>query len=102
LRAAEAYNSSEPVNLGSGEEIPIRDLVQTIAELTGFTGAIRWDASKPNGQPRRKLDTSRAQAAFGFRAQTPFRIGLAQTIAWYQAQQGGATIEAALLDKKAG
>jgi GDP-L-fucose synthase len=87
LLAAERYNADAPVNLGSSEEISIRDLVCTIAHLTGFTGAVRWDQSKPNGQPRRKLDTSRAQAAFGFRAQTPFQEGVVHTIAWYRAQQ---------------
>lgn len=84
LLAAEAYNSSEPVNLGSSDEITIRELVQTIARLTGFTGALHWDRSKPNGQPRRKLETSRARTAFGFSAQTPFAEGLARTIQWYE------------------
>lgn len=85
--AAESYSGSEPVNVGSGREIAIRDLVTLICELTGFRGEIRWDASKPDGQPRRCLDTTRAQASFGFRAETPFREGLTETIAWYEAHR---------------
>ena len=81
--ATERYNSSEPVNIGSGFEISIKDLTETIARLTGFTGTIRWDTSKPNGQPRRKLDTTRAREAFGFEAKTDFEEGLKRTIAWY-------------------
>ncbi|MEZ4736430.1 MAG: GDP-L-fucose synthase [Caldilineaceae bacterium] len=84
LLAAEHYNSSEPVNLGSSEEISIRDLLQTIARLTGFSGRIVWDTTKPNGQPRRKLDVSRATEHFGFTAETPFEEGLQRTIAWYR------------------
>ncbi len=84
LLAAERYNGSEPVNLGSGFEISIRDLAMTIARLTGFGGAIVWDVSKPNGQPRRKLDVSRARDSFGFQAQTDFETGLRRTITWYQ------------------
>ena len=84
LRAAEQYNDSEPVNLGSSAEISIRDLLQTIARLTGFTGRIIWDTTKPNGQPRRKLDVSRAKARFDFEAQTPFEEGLRRTIDWYR------------------
>jgi GDP-L-fucose synthase len=84
LLAAERYNDSLPVNLGSGSEISIKDLVQTIAHLTGFTGKILWDRTKPNGQPRRMLDTGRAERAFGFRAKTEFSTGLARTVAWYQ------------------
>jgi len=84
LLAAEHYDSSEPVNLGSGEEISIRDLAEKIAELTGFEGRLIWDTSKPNGQPRRALDTSKAEALFGFRAQMPFEEGLRRTIAWYR------------------
>ena len=85
--AAERYNESEPVNLGSGMEISIRDLVETIARLTGFQGDIVWDASKPNGQPRRQLDVQRAEQYFGFRAHTSFEEGLRRTIEWYK-QQG--------------
>lgn len=87
LLAAERYDSSDPVNLGSGEEILIRDLANTVAQATGYTGAIAWDASQPNGQPRRLLDTSRAQERFGFVAKTPFAEGLAKTIAWYLEQR---------------
>jgi len=77
------YDKPEPVNLGSGMEISIRDLAVTIAKMTGFTGEIVWDASKPNGQPRRCLDVTRAEQEFGFRAATPFDVGLKQTIEWY-------------------
>ena len=85
LLAAERYNRSEPVNLGSAYEISIGDLLEMIARLTGFDGKIVWDTSKPNGQPRRKLDTMRAERYFGFRAHTPFEEGLRQTIEWYRA-----------------
>jgi GDP-L-fucose synthase len=84
LLAAEHYNKPEPVNLGSGREISIRDLAALIAKLTGFTGEIRWDPSKPDGQPRRCLDTERARREFGFEAKTPFEEGLRRTIAWYE------------------
>jgi GDP-L-fucose synthase len=84
LLAAERYNDSWPVNLGSGCEISIKELVETIAYLTGFRGQIVWDSTKPNGQPRRMLETSRAERAFGFRANTDFRTGLARTVAWYR------------------
>jgi len=83
LRATAAYESDEPLNLGSGVEISIRDLTHTIAELTGFEGEVRWDETKPDGQPRRSLDTSRAKETIGFEAQTPFREGLQATIDWY-------------------
>jgi GDP-L-fucose synthase len=82
--AAEHYNDSEPVNLGSGLEISIKELVELIAELTGFKGRLVWDATKPDGQPRRRLDTDRAKQTFGFCAQTDFREGLRRTIAWYR------------------
>lgn len=81
--AAERYDRPEPVNLGSGSEISIRELVELIARLTGFQGRILWDPTKPNGQPRRSLDTSRA-SAFGFKAKTPLEEGLRRTIAWYR------------------
>ena len=81
--ATEKYNSSEPVNIGAGFEISIKDLTETVARLTGFEGSIRWDTSKPNGQPRRKLDTTRAREAFGFEAKTDFEEGLRRTIDWY-------------------
>lgn len=86
LLAAEQYDGDEPVNLGSGNEIAIRDLVVLIAELTGFKGEIVWDRTKPDGQPRRGLDVSRAAERFGFRARTDFREGLRRTIAWYREQ----------------
>ncbi len=81
--ATEKYNKSEPVNLGSGFEISIKDLADSIAMLTGFKGRITWDISKPDGQPRRRLDTSRAEREFGFRAKTKFEEGLKITIEWY-------------------
>ena len=84
--ATERYDEPEPVNIGTGVEISIRELAEMIAELCGFDGRIEWDTSKPNGQPRRCLDTSRAFDAFGFRARTSFREGLARTIAWYREQ----------------
>jgi GDP-L-fucose synthase len=83
LLAAEKYNSSEPVNLGSGMEISIKDLITLIAKLTGFKGELVWDTSKPNGQPRRRLDVSRAEREFGFKAQVDFEEGLRRTIDWY-------------------
>jgi GDP-L-fucose synthase len=82
--AAERYSGRDPVNLGTGEEISIRRLAELIAELTGFEGEIEWDASMPNGQPRRSLDASRARELFGFEAHTPLRVGLERTIAWYR------------------
>ena len=84
ITAAEKYNGGEPVNLGSGQEISIKDLLELIARLTGFEGRIVWDTTKPNGQPRRALDTSRAADYFGWRASTPFEDGLRETIAWYR------------------
>jgi GDP-L-fucose synthase len=81
--AAERYDGNEPVNLGSGMEISIKDLVELIAELMEFKGEIRWDKTKPDGQPRRMLDVSRAEKEFGFRAKTDFREGLKRTIDWY-------------------
>jgi GDP-L-fucose synthase len=82
--ATEDYDGGEPVNIGAGFEISIRDLTTLVADLCAFRGCITWDRSKPNGQPRRCLDTSRAAALFGFRATTDLRDGLARTIAWYQ------------------
>jgi GDP-L-fucose synthase len=84
LLAAERYNGSEPVNLGSGFEISIRDLAELIVHLTGFKGKLTWDTSKPNGQPRRCLDISRAEKYFGFNAQVKFEEGLSKTIEWYE------------------
>jgi len=83
LLAAEHYDGPEPVNLGSGMEISIRDLAQLIARLSGFQGDIVWDTTKPNGQPRRALDTSKAEKLFGFRSRMPFEEGLRRTIVWY-------------------
>jgi GDP-L-fucose synthase len=83
--ATERYDGAEPVNVGAGSEITIRDLVALISELTGFRGDIRWDSTKPDGQPRRKLDTSRAVEAFGFSSQIGFREGLRETIGWWVA-----------------
>jgi GDP-L-fucose synthase len=83
ILAAERYDSSEPVNLGTGDEISIKDLAAQIAQIVGFAGRFRWNASQPNGQPRRRLDTSRARERFGFVAQTPLAEGLRQTVAWY-------------------
>jgi len=85
IAAAEHYNGADPVNLGSGEEISIRELTQKVAALTGFQGEIVWDESKPNGQPRRCLDITRAEREFGFRSQTSLDHGLRETIAWYRA-----------------
>lgn len=82
--ATERYNQPEPVNLGAGFEIAIKDLAEMIARLTGFNGRIVWDTTKPNGQPRRSLDTSRAEKYFGFKAKTNFEEGLIQTINWYR------------------
>jgi len=87
ILATEQYDGPDPVNVGSGFEISVRDLVQLIAQLTGFHGAVRWDVGQPNGQPRRRLDTSRAEQAFGFRATTDFRTGLERTITWYESAQ---------------
>jgi GDP-L-fucose synthase len=86
VAAAERYDGGEPVNLGSGEEIAIRDLADLVAVETGYSGVIRWDTSKPNGQPRRRLDVSRAERLFGWRAATPLREGLKKTVAWYRAE----------------
>jgi GDP-L-fucose synthase len=87
LLATEKYNSPEPVNIGAGMETSIRDLAGLIAKLTGFQGVIVWDSTKPDGQPRRSLDTTRAAEQFGFRAHVPFEAGLQQTIEWYRASR---------------
>ncbi|MFN8528283.1 MAG: GDP-L-fucose synthase [Anaerolineae bacterium] len=87
LLATERYNGDEPVNLGSGQEVSIKALTELVAELVGFNGEVVWDASKPDGQPRRALDTSRAETLFGFRAQTPFREGMRRLVDWYLNQQ---------------
>jgi GDP-L-fucose synthase len=87
--ATERYDKPEPVNIGAGFEISIKDLVQLITDLTGFKGSIRWDASKPGGQPRRCLDVGRAELEFGFRARTSFEEGLQRTVEWYRNYRGG-------------
>ena len=84
LLAAEHYNSSEPVNLGSGFEISIKELAELIAKLTGFEGELVWDTTKPNGQPRRALDVSKAEELFGFQARMVLEEGLCLTIEWYR------------------
>jgi len=84
LLATEKYNKSDPINLGTDLEIPIKDLAELIARLVGFEGKIKWDTSKPDGQPRRKLDTSRAEREFGFKAEMDFEEGLRRTIEWYR------------------
>lgn len=85
--AAERYDGPDPVNLGTDEELPIRDLVGLIARATGFAGEIRWDTSKPDGQPRRRVDPSRAASSFGFKAEVPFADGLRRTVDWYLAHR---------------
>lgn len=87
LTASEQYNSSDPVNLGSGYEISIKDLTEMVIRLTGFEGKLVWDTEKPNGQPRRGLDVSRAKERFGWSAQTPFEEGMKRTIAWFKANR---------------
>ena len=86
VRAADSYDSPEPVNIGSGHEIAISTLAKEIRDLVGFKGEILWDAGMPDGQPRRRLDTSRAEREFGFRAKTDLRQGLESTIAWWAAK----------------
>lgn len=89
LLAAERYDQPEPVNIGAGFEISIRDLAELISRITGFPGRITWDGSKPDGQPRRMLDTSRAEREFGFRASTGFEQGLRRTVEWYRRRESG-------------
>jgi GDP-L-fucose synthase len=93
--AAERYDGSEPVNVGAGKEISIRDLAELVAELSGFSGQIRWDESMPNGQARRSLDASRAKELFGFEARTSLRTGLERTIAWYRERVPHSSLHAA-------
>ena len=85
--ATEHYNKPDPVNIGAGFEISIKDLVELIAKLMGFNGEIKWDSTKPDGQPRRMLDTSKAEKEFGFKAKTSFEEGLSKTIEWYTQQK---------------
>ncbi|HSI35509.1 MAG TPA: GDP-L-fucose synthase [Tepidisphaeraceae bacterium] len=92
VRALEKYDSPEPMNLGNGREVTIKQAIETIAKLVGFTGRIEWDATKPDGQPRRCLDVSRARAAIGFEAATPFDEGLRKTIAWFVENRGRARV----------
>lgn len=94
LLAAELYDSPDPVNLGSGEELAIKELAEMIARLVGFEGELRWDPSKPDGQPRRKVDTTRAEKAFGFTSSTGVEDGLRATIDWYLANREAAESEA--------
>lgn len=91
LDATERYNDSEPVNLGSGMEISIRELVETIADVTGFDGDVEWDTSKPDGQMHRRLDVSRAKEYFDWEATTGFEDGLRRTVEWYEQHQGAIT-----------
>ena len=90
--AMEEYDSPEPMNLGNGQEITIRQAIETIAELAGFTGKITWDSSKPDGQPRRCLDVERARREIGFVARTNFRDGLHKTIDWFIAHRNEARL----------
>jgi GDP-L-fucose synthase len=92
LLAARSYDVPEPVNLGTGKEISIRELAESVADVTGFEGRIVWDESMPNGQPRRSLDASRAKELFGFEARTPLREGLERTVAWYRASRSPAAV----------
>jgi GDP-L-fucose synthase len=94
VAAAELYDSDQPANLGTDHELPIRELVGIIVELVGFEGEIRWDASRPDGQPRRGVDGSRAEREFGFKATTPFAEGLERTLAWYLANRDEAEARA--------
>jgi GDP-L-fucose synthase len=86
IAATDKYNKSEPVNIGAGFEISIKNLVELIVELTDYRGKIAWNTSKPDGQPRRMLDTTRAFEEFGFKAKTGFREGLMKTVEWYRTQ----------------
>src|SRR6202030_4294765 len=83
LVSAERYDGADPVNVGSGQEISIRDLVKLVNEIVGYGGEVVWDTTRPNGQPRRKLDTSRATQYFGFRSKTSLHDGLRRTVEWY-------------------
>jgi len=96
--ATERYEGSDPVNIGSGMEITIKELVTLLAQLVGFTGTVHWDTTKPNGQPRRSLDVSRAEGSFGFTAGTNFELGLRRTVEWWAAQatSGAAPLPAAV------
>jgi GDP-L-fucose synthase len=93
LLAAERYDGPDPVNLGTGAEISIRDLAELVRTATGYEGSIVWDTTKPGGQPRRALDTSRAEALFGFRARVPLREGIDRTVAWYRSARPVGVVE---------
>jgi len=99
LLATERYSKPEPVNIGVGFEIKIKDLVKLIAELTGFRGEIRWDMSKPDGQPRRRLDVSKAKREFGFEAKVDFGEGLKRTLAWYESSMAEIKAKRASVEK---
>jgi GDP-L-fucose synthase len=94
LLATERYEGDEPVNLGADNELPVRDLVHLVAKATGFDGEIRWDTTKPDGQPRRRVDATRARERFGFTASTPFDEGLRRTVAWYLENRAAAEARA--------
>ncbi len=100
MRAAASYNESEPVNLGTGSEIKISELVRLIAKLTRFEGEIKWQHDKPDGQPRRRLDVSRAFEKFDFRAQMPLEEGLRRTVEWYETSQSGRDAQEISGDKR--
>ena len=87
--AAERYDGADPVNLGAAREISIRELAELIADVTGYEGGITWDSSKPNGQPRRSVDATRARELFGFEAKTSLREGIERTVAWYRTAVAG-------------
>jgi GDP-L-fucose synthase len=87
--AAERYDGADPVNLGAAREISIRELAELIADVTGYEGDITWDSSKPNGQPRRSVDATRARELFGFEAKTSLREGIERTVAWYRTAVAG-------------
>ena len=87
--AAERYDGADPVNLGAAREISIRELAELIADVTGYEGGIIWDSSKPNGQPRRSVDATRARELFGFEAKTSLREGIERTVAWYRTAVAG-------------
>jgi GDP-L-fucose synthase len=91
ILAAERYDRPEPINIGTGEEITVHDLAALVADVTGFEGQITWDATKPNGQPRRSVDVSKAEQLLGFQARTPLREGIERTVAWFQRVSAQAT-----------
>jgi GDP-L-fucose synthase len=91
ILAAERYDRPEPLNIGTGEEITVHDLAALVADVTGFEGQITWDATKPNGQPRRSVDVSKAEQLLGFQARTPLREGIERTVAWFQRVSAQAT-----------